>query len=236
MHAHAGAEIALLFSGRVQTDWKANESIVGPNTVAFMPPERAHASNYLTPVHAFYIAIRTSAWQRLEAHVANLTSVLEFHHGVELQLAKRMHEEYQQNDDFSELMLEGLMLQLTATMARKSERVETGAIPKWLLKAQEFLHAHATHPINLSTIANVAGVHPGHLMRSFQQHFGETVGDYMRKLRVEIACRRIANLNADESLGHLAADLGYSDQGQFTRTFKKVMGQTPKQYRNSCRL
>ena len=232
-HSHAESELALVLSGQVQAKCGRTEIQAGANTLAYTPPELAHSTNYLTEVRAFYISIRQSAWERLGASSPNLASMVDFCRATELQLAYRMLEEYRRADSFSAMMLEGLMLQLMATIARGPECFKEQGIPKWLLNARDYLHANFTQSPSLTSIAKVAGVHPGHLMRTFQLHFGESMGSYLRRLRIETACTRISCLSAEESLGSLAAELGYADQSQFTRTFKKIMGQTPMQYRKS---
>ena len=232
-HAREGAELALMFSGHVCAKWQGGSTIASPQTLAYLPPEQPHSAVYLSEVHAFYIGIQPDAWHRTGVACPNLEQVLEYDRGAELHLATEVYQEYRQNDSVSGLMLEGLMIQLLNCMALKSDREEGSVAPRWLLRAQEFLNAHATQTIRLTTVANAVGVHPGHLMRAFQQHFGETVGNYFRRIRVEIACARIACLDVAETLGSLAADLGFSDQTQFCRTFKRVTGQTPMQYRNS---
>jgi AraC-like DNA-binding protein len=232
-HAHEGAEFALMLSGHVSVKWRGGSTIASPQTVSYLSPEQPHSAVYLSEVHAFYIGIHPSAWQRTGAELPNLDQVLEYDRGAELQLARQIYDEYRQGDSVTGLMLEGLMIQLLHCMARKFEWTEDMAIPRWLLRAQDVLHAQATQSIRLTTVASEVGVHPGHLMRAFQQHFGETVGSYVRRIRVEIACARIASLDIEETLGSLAADLGFSDQTQFCRVFKRVTGLTPMQYRNS---
>ena len=232
-HAHEGAELALMFSGHVCAKWRGGSTIASSQTLAYLPPEQPHSAAYLSEVHAFYIGIQPNAWQQAVAQTPNLDQVLEFDRGAELYLARQVYQEYRHSDSVSGLMLEGLMIQLLTCMASKIDRTEDMAIPRWLLRAKDFLHAHATHSIRLATVADAVGVHPGHLMRAFQQHFGETVGNYIRRIRIEIACVRIACLDVEETLGSLAAELGFSDQTQFCRTFKRVTGQTPIQFRNS---
>ena len=78
-------------------------------------------------------------------------------------------------------------------------------------------------------MARRAGVHAVHLSRAFRSHFGCTVGDYIRQLRVEHARKQMTHTSTP--LVDIAADAGFSDQAHFTRIFKRLTGMTPGQYR-----
>jgi len=54
-----------------------------------------------------------------------------------------------------------------------------------------------------------------------------TIGECIRRLRVERACRQLSS--SDESLATIAANTGFSDQSHFSRTFKRLVGMTQAQ-------
>jgi AraC family transcriptional regulator len=79
-------------------------------------------------------------------------------------------------------------------------------------------------------IAAAAGIHPVHLARVFRRHCGYTLGDYVRKLRVDFAARQL--LATDEPLAGIAFAAGFSDQSHFTKVFKRQTGMTPADFRS----
>ena len=83
--------------------------------------------------------------------------------------------------------------------------------------------------LTLEEIAAVAGVHPVHLASVFRRHYGCTVGDAVRRLRIDYACRQLAR--SEVSLAEIALDAGFASQSHFTRTFRRLTGTTPAQYR-----
>jgi AraC family transcriptional regulator len=94
---------------------------------------------------------------------------------------------------------------------------------------RERLHDGLDRSWSLGEIAQSAGVTADHLAREFRRHHGSSVGEYVRGLRVELACRRLAE--SDDPLAEIALAAGFYDQSHFTRTFKRRMGTTPAAFR-----
>jgi len=65
--------------------------------------------------------------------------------------------------------------------------------------------------------------------RRFQQAQGVSVGEYQRHLRIELASKALGD--RQRSIAEVAAAAGFSDQSHFARVFRRVMGQTPRDYR-----
>jgi AraC family transcriptional regulator len=78
-------------------------------------------------------------------------------------------------------------------------------------------------------VALDAGVHPVSLARAFRHHYGCTVGEYIRRLRIRYACDRL--LGSDDSLVEIAYAAGFSHQAHLSRTFKRTLGLSPSQFR-----
>jgi AraC family transcriptional regulator len=148
-------------------------------------------------------------------------------------LAGRLYREYQRLDNVSLLAMEGLALEILAEMSRHRIPCPERTPPRWLLRAQELLHARFHENLSLDEIASEAGVHPVHLARVFRRHFGCTPGDYLRKLRVESACRHLAT--SDLPLIEIALSAGFADQSHFTKTFRRLMRMTPGEFRRNFR-
>jgi len=85
------------------------------------------------------------------------------------------------------------------------------------------LEADLPQAPTLTELAAEVGVHPAHLSRALQVR-GETVGEYLRRRRVEQAERALAG---PRPLAEIAADAGFADQAHFTRVFRRHFGMTP---------
>jgi AraC family transcriptional regulator len=100
--------------------------------------------------------------------------------------------------------------------------------PRWLGPLIDSLEADLAHTPCAQQLARVAGVHVSHAMRAFKQHTGETVGNYLRRRRLEHADQRVL---AGDALAHVAVQAGFFDQAHFTRTYRQHFGLTPGQRR-----
>ena len=105
--------------------------------------------------------------------------------------------------------------------------------PTWLSQVREILHAQFSEHLTLAAIAESAGVHPVHLAREFRMHFRVTIGEYLRQLRIEFACAKLSNSHS--ALSDIALAAGFSHQSHFSRTFKRLTGMTPAEYRKISR-
>jgi len=147
-------------------------------------------------------------------------------------LAGRCHRGFHARDAASDLECEAAALELLAAVLRMGTPRETGT-PSWLLSARDYLHAHANRPIMLSELSQVAGVHPVHLVRVFRRRLGVTPAEYARQLRLEIACRALAE--TDQPIVEVALEAGYSSQAHMTSAFRAQLGSTPAAYRRERR-
>jgi len=98
-----------------------------------------------------------------------------------------------------------------------------------LQRAREYVHAHFSENLTLARVARAAGVHPVYLGQIFRKQFGETLGEYLNRIRVRAAAGLLAN--SDVPLSSIAVDLGFYDQSHFTRVFRHVTGATPGTFR-----
>ncbi len=143
--------------------------------------------------------------------------------------ALQLEREIAHGDQAAELAIEGLTLQLLAELLRSSAQRARRRSGDWLSEVKETIHRHYREPLSLSRLATEAQVHPVHLARSFSKHFGCTIGDYLRRLRVTSACDEL--LNSTLSIAEVAMRNGFADQSHLTRAVKQSTGLPPCQFR-----
>lgn len=125
--------------------------------------------------------------------------------------------------DAADAEVETVALDLVACLVREPSR--TARTPRWLPRAKEFLHAHASSPVGLRDVAAAAGIHPVYCARAFRRAVGCTVSTYLRALRLLDAGRLI--LEEKSSLADVALRVGFADQAHFTRSCSRDLGFPP---------
>jgi AraC-like DNA-binding protein len=98
-----------------------------------------------------------------------------------------------------------------------------------LTPAFEWVVSNYRGRLTVSDLARRAGLSASQLQREFRRLFGMTVGDYILRLRLLMARRKLRATT--DAVGRIAAECGFYDQAHFTRAFKKHVGQTPLEYR-----
>jgi AraC family transcriptional regulator len=97
-----------------------------------------------------------------------------------------------------------------------------------LREVEEYIHAHLDHNIALADLADAAHLSEFHFARLFRQTTGLPPHQFVIHQRVERAKQLIAEGRL--SLAQVAFEVGFSDQSQLTRHFKRLVGVTPKRF------
>ena len=146
---------------------------------------------------------------------------------------RRLYGEFRNSDEVSPLVMEGLALEIMSELSRNSMKDSAKKSPAWLKRARDVIHSRFSECLTLAGVAESVDVHPVHLASVFRRFYRCSVGEYIRRLRIESACEEIAR--SDTPLTQIALGAGFSDQSHFSKTFKHLMGMTPSQYRSILR-
>lgn len=103
-----------------------------------------------------------------------------------------------------------------------------GLDPHALRRVLDFMHEPTAAAINLTKLADIAGVSRFHFVRMFRRSTGETPMAYLERIRLERAQQMISA--GKHTLAQIAAAVGYADQSHFTRRFRRHFGCTPAVY------
>jgi AraC-like DNA-binding protein/ligand-binding sensor protein len=103
------------------------------------------------------------------------------------------------------------------------------AEPPLVQKARDYIEKHKMEPLSLSAVAQAAGSSVFHFCKVFHKATGVKFTDYVARVRLEDA--RTQLLNPNRRVSEVAYDVGFQSLTQFNRTFKRVFGQSPTQFR-----
>ena len=95
--------------------------------------------------------------------------------------------------------------------------------------AINYIDANYDKPITLADIAKASCLSVSRLAHIFKDQMGITIIDYLTSVRIERAKQLL--LATDQNCTEVCFEVGYNNQSYFTRTFKELVGVTPRQFR-----
>ena len=93
------------------------------------------------------------------------------------------------------------------------------------------LHQNVKKNLTLDEMAAHAGLSTSHFSRLFREQTGYSPIDYFIHLKMQHACMLL--ILSRKTIREIGFEIGYDDPYYFSRIFKKVVGMSPKQYRNT---
>lgn len=99
-------------------------------------------------------------------------------------------------------------------------------------KVLSFIDHNLDADLSLQTIANIAFYSPFHLHRLFKAITNETLNSYIIRKRIERTAMMLIH-NKESSIAEIADKYGFKNDSTFSRTFKKIYGQSPTEFRKS---
>lgn len=102
------------------------------------------------------------------------------------------------------------------------------------IKAIRFIYDNIDQPIKLENIANAVGISLSSLKRLFADVTNKTPGEFIRRMRMELAFRSLKSRN--DSVLEIALSAGFDDQSAFARCFKDTFGYSPSEARKKLNI
>ncbi len=101
---------------------------------------------------------------------------------------------------------------------------------KRLLPVIRYLETHFNEPLNLPEVAALANLSPYHFHRTFKAVQGETLADFIRRLRLEAAADEL--FKSKHPVLNVALEYGFSSSQSLAKAFKQHFGVTPTAFRD----
>lgn len=157
--------------------------------------------------------------------------------GSEVNL-KALEEAYFQTKVLDETQY-GAMLRLLATFAEHLATISNSIEPKLLAKpedqvvsrAKKYIKERFQEKITLDEASQAVNASTRHFCKVFKQATGMTFTDYLARTRVEKAKQLLQNPHLRVS--EIAFETGFESISQFNRSFKRITGKSPTQYRET---
>ncbi|MBO9127767.1 MULTISPECIES: helix-turn-helix domain-containing protein [unclassified Rhizobium] len=116
-----------------------------------------------------------------------------------------------------------------------SEVVQRDLLLPWQRrKVIQFIEEHLTETIKIEDLAILAKLSKTYFSRVFKSAYNESPYNYVLRRRMELAKALITE--TDGPLSEIALDCGISDQAHLCKTFRKVFGMTPNNWRRRSQV
>jgi len=230
-HCHANAYLTLVLSGTYVEKNSHREYVWGEGALHLLPAGERHENEFTTAVRCLRVRIEALAAERLGDESKRVfAEPREISGPLPAWLATRALREFRAQDDVAPLAMEGVLLEMLAESARSVDEGSGSSAPAWLRRVRESLDESYLVAPSLAELAAVGGVHPVHLSREFRRRYLITIGEYIRKRRIEHASGLLSNSGLP--MAEIASTCGFSDQSHFCALFKRYSGMTPAKFRD----
>ncbi|NGZ75332.1 helix-turn-helix domain-containing protein [Saccharibacillus alkalitolerans] len=100
-------------------------------------------------------------------------------------------------------------------------------------RLKSMIESEYAEPLEFAELAERLGMNPSYVSRLFKLETGQTLTDYLIALRMDRAKRLLVEQPELKNY-EVAEKVGYGDPVHFNKLFKKIVGMTPKDYKNNA--
>jgi AraC-like DNA-binding protein/ligand-binding sensor protein len=104
------------------------------------------------------------------------------------------------------------------------------AEPPTIIRAKEFIREHQANDLSLAEVAKAVNTSTFYFCKMFKKATGFNFTDYLSRVRIEKAKNLLINPNLRVS--EIAYEVGFQSLTHFNRVFRKMVGQSPTEYRD----
>ncbi|RAP58174.1 AraC family transcriptional regulator [Oleiagrimonas sp. MCCC 1A03011] len=225
-HAHSSTHITYVLRGGNREVRKTSEHEARPGKVLFYRQNEPHRNNNTQlPTLNINVELTPACLRNNFISEADLHTGLQQHPNARLVLLK-MYKETLLNDEHVDASLQMFLHTLTTFSDR---RFSPETWPDWMKKVHQCIHDQWHSRIRLDQLAQASGVSPVTISKHFPRYLGCTLGEYMRRLKIDHALAWMKT--SDRNLADIAYACGFADQSHFTRTFRQQTSMLPTQFR-----
>ena len=106
---------------------------------------------------------------------------------------------------------------------------QKNAEPPIIKRAKEYIYEHHTEELSLARAAKAVNMSTFYFCKTFKKVTSINFTDYLSRVRIEKAKNLLLNPNLRVS--EIAFEVGFQSLTHFNRVFKKLLGQSPTEYR-----
>lgn len=221
-HVHARPYFALLVSGSYSETYGETTLVYEPFSFAFHPAGIVHSDRMGDATTLFALELSPEWEARVGVHFDTSDWQLELQRGEAAWLGARLLNAFL-NDQLDIFEVDTVVSEMIGIALRVVDRDR--ASRAWVREVETMLQEDFSRRVTLAELSETTRLHPSSLARGFRLETGVTIGDYLNRIRVQNACRLIAEQQTP--LADIADACGFADQSHMTRVFKSITGMAP---------
>jgi AraC-like DNA-binding protein len=128
------------------------------------------------------------------------------------------------------LVLVELLVVVSGCFSSAAESRNLGHARFRIEEAVAYIRDRYAEDLSLADIASRFGLNPSYFSRVFTRHTGTHVFEYLNTLRVQKSC--VLLKRSSLSILEIAYSVGYNNLSHFNRYFRRIMGMSPREFRN----
>ncbi len=233
-HSHEHAYITFVIEGAFRERYATRTILCRTGMIRFLPAGEPYDNEIQPRSRCLHISAEPSAFEQLRQSTDIPRKPAEINGLNTTWLANRLYAEFSRQDTASAMAIEGLVLEILAELARAEADDASMHAPHWLKHATEIVESRFLERLTLKEIASEVGVHYVHLSRQFHKYNRCTIGEMIRRRRVQYASHLLAHSRTP--LAEIALTCGFSDQSHLSFLFKRYMGVSPSKFRRLAGL
>ncbi len=225
MHCHENPHISFVLHGGSLEKREKGEIERLPGKITFYHSGEYHQSaTILNPSRHINLELQQQFLNEYNISEENLANAIAKNPDAKF-LLLRVYKELAADDEMSAISIRMLLLELLSHSfyARDSQKDYS-----WIHKIDGILRINWEQHLSLNYLSALVNMHPVTVSKQFHKYHSCTLGEYVRKLKVEKALTLIKS--SRYSLTEIAFECGFADQSHFIRTFKRFTGFLPHIY------
>jgi AraC-like DNA-binding protein len=150
------------------------------------------------------------------------------------ELSRRLDFEVRHLRPGKQVLILAIFMEIIIYLARCENRA--GEMKRFnfeLNKVINYMDKHYSEKITVSDLQKAAKMSERNLFRQFRNVFSVSPNEYLRHIRVQRATELL--LDTDEQISKIALECGFCDSNHFCKIFKRMVGSTPKKFRQQKR-
>lgn len=252
-HWHSALEIIMPIENHYDVEINRQPYHINPGEFLFIPPHELHKLMAPETGRRFVLLLDISMLLSLQSGSAIRTLLVQPIHVTQdaypqiyrevHQLLHQITEEYFSENEYAELTIYSLLLNLFVKFAYNHlyqkelfPNMRTSRQKEYIKKFNnllEYIDAHYAEELNLENMADFMGFSKFHFSRLFKQYTATTFNDYLHSRRLRAAETLLADPNLP--IIEVALQSGYASISTFNRLFKQYKNCTPSEYRSRKR-